>query len=76
MRAGWEHHHRRVHVPPPRRAQGLLSDLSAHDSLTDHFTEVSHEPMTISDSEISESIVYCHSVWPRNGPKGRSKSNV
>ena len=76
MRAGWGHHHRRVHLPPTRRTQGLLSDLSAHDSLTGHFTEVSHEPMTISDSEISESTVYCHSVWLRNGPNGRLKSNV
>ena len=61
---------------PPAALSRVLSGLSAHERLTGHFTEVSHEPMTISDSEISESTVYCHSVWLRNGPKGRLKSNV
>ena len=55
---------------------GRIVSMSVHDSLTDNFTEVSHEPMTISDSEISESTVYCHSVLSCDDPKGRLKSNA
>ena len=55
MRAGWGHHHRRVHLRPPAEKQRPLSGVLDIRDSTDNFTDFSRESMTISDSEISES---------------------
>ena len=55
MRTGQGRHHHRVQM---RRTQRLLSGRSAHARLTGNLPEISHESMTIGDSEISESALY------------------